>query len=302
MLARSRPGRTAFTLIEVLVVIGIIVILIGLLLPALSSVRATAQAGTSQNNMKQWGVGTIAYTGLYKERLPWEGLKDVNQFGVNLQAKQFWANAVPPLVDGPSYREIVNNANLSGESVPTSENSIFIDPAATPQDGAPWPFPDPTAPNGGQYSAFYFNYVPNSQLNNTFLGRDFNDVEYVTGQQINDPIQIANELSKKSVRLSQIKDSSRTILMLEMRANQNELPPADVYYDKDLSRHRCDWKRFAARHFQGGHMLFGDGHVALVENAKATTNAQDSRDPNTPNGDWNTADLIWDPMGPATDE
>ena len=49
-------------------------------------------------------------------------------------------------------------------------------------------------------------------------------------------------------------------------------------------------------------MLFADGHVALVENAKATTNAQDSRDPNTPGGDWNTAELIWDPMGPATDD
>lgn len=302
MPARSRHQRTAFTLIEVLVVIGIIVILIGLILPALSSVRATAQAGNSQSNMKQWGVGTIAYTSLYKDRLPWEGLKDINQFGINLQAKQFWANAVPPLVDGPSYREVVNNANLSQGSVPTLENSIFVDPAATPTDGAPWPFPDPTAPNGGQYSGFYFNYVPNSQLNNTFLGRDFNDVEYVSGQQINDPIQIANELSKKSVRLSQIKDSSRTILMLEMRANQNELPSGDVYYDKDLARHRCDWKRFAARHFQGGHMLFADGHVALVENAKATTNAQDSRDPNTPGGDWNTAELIWDPMGPATDD
>ena len=58
----------------------------------------------------------------------------------------------------------------------------------------------------------------------------------------------------------------------------------------------------SARHFQGGHMLFADGHVGLVENAKATTNAQDSRDPNTPGGDWNTAELIWDPMGPATDD
>ncbi len=300
MPARSRHERTAFTLIEVLVVIGIIVILIGLILPAIGSVRATARAGASQSNMKQWGVGTIAYTSLNKDRLPWEGLKDLNQFGVNLRTKQFWANAVPPLVDGPSYREVVNAANTNQTGVPTLENSIFVDPAATPQDGAPWPFPDPTAPNGGQYSAFYFNYVPNSQLNNTFLGRDFNDVEYVQG--ISDPIRIGEELAKKSVRLSQIKDSSRTILMLEMRANQDELPVNDIYYDKDLARHRCDWKRFAARHFQGGHMLFADGHVALVENAKATTNAQDSRDPNTPGGDWNTAELIWDPMGPATDD
>jgi len=74
---RSRHKRTAFTLIEVLVVIGIIVILIGLILPAIGSVRATARAGVSQSNMKQWGVGTVAYTSLNKDRLPWEGLKDL---------------------------------------------------------------------------------------------------------------------------------------------------------------------------------------------------------------------------------
>ena len=300
MRSTSHRYRTAFTLVEVLVVIGIIVILIGLILPAIGSVRATARAGASQSNMKQWGVGTVAYTSLNKDRLPWEGLADTDQFAINLQAKQFWANAVPPLVDGPSYREVVNAANTNQTGVPTLENSIFVDPAATPQDGAPWPFPDPNAPNGGQFSAFYFNYVPNSQLNNTFLGRDFNGAEYVQGTT--DPIQIGNELSQKSIRLSQIKDSSRTILMLEMRANPDELPSGDVHWGLDLARHRCDWKRFAARHFQGGHMLFADGHVALVENAKATTNAQDSRDPATPGGDWNTAELIWDPMGPATDE
>jgi len=138
---RSRHKRTAFTLIEVLVVIGIIVILIGLILPAIGSVRATARAGVSQSNMKQWGVGTVAYSSLNKDRLPWEGLKDLNQFGVNLRTKQFWANAVPPLVDGPSYREVINAANTNETGVPTLENSIFVDPAATPQDGAPWPFP-----------------------------------------------------------------------------------------------------------------------------------------------------------------
>ena len=113
MASRTPRARTAFTLVEVLVVIGIIVILIGLILPAIGSVRATARAGASQSNMKQWGVGTIAYTSLNTDRLPWEGLKDLNQFGVNLQTKQFWANAVPPLVDGPSYRQVVNAANTN---------------------------------------------------------------------------------------------------------------------------------------------------------------------------------------------
>lgn len=292
----TRARRFAFTLIEVLVVIGIIVILIGIILPSIGSVRSTARAAESQSNMKQWGAGTVAYTSLNKDRLPWEGLPDTDQFAINLQAKQFWANAVPPLVAGPSYREVVNAANTNQTGVPTLENSIFVDPAATPQEGAPWAFPDPTAPNGGQYSAFYFNYVPNSQLNNTFISRDFNGIEY---EQNTDPVQIGNELAQKCIRLSQIKDSSRTILMVEMRANEAELPTADPYYGLDLARHRCDWQRLAARHFQGGHLLFADGHVGLVENAKATTNAQDSRDPNTPGGDWNTADLIWDPMGPA---
>jgi hypothetical protein len=30
-----------------------------------------------------------------------------------------------------------------------------------------------------------------------------------------------------------------------------------------------------------------------------TTNAQGSRDPNTPGGDWNTSKFIFDPTGPA---
>ena len=48
--------RNEFTLIELLVVIAIIAILAAMLLPALSSARATAKTAACSNNMKQIGI------------------------------------------------------------------------------------------------------------------------------------------------------------------------------------------------------------------------------------------------------
>ena len=67
------PRRRAFTLIEMLVVIGIIALLAALIFPVYSSVKRGAQATSCLNNMKQLALGFQQYTADNGNRYPFAG-------------------------------------------------------------------------------------------------------------------------------------------------------------------------------------------------------------------------------------
>jgi prepilin-type N-terminal cleavage/methylation domain-containing protein len=101
--------RSAFTLVELLVVVAIIGILVSLLLPAVQKVRVAANRIKCQNNLRQFGLGLHHYHNVYN-RFP---LGNSNLMGYDPGSepdRRNWAvTAVLPFVEQNAVHEGVES-------------------------------------------------------------------------------------------------------------------------------------------------------------------------------------------------
>ncbi|MGA3066244.1 MAG: DUF1559 domain-containing protein [Tepidisphaeraceae bacterium] len=237
MLQNSR--RYAFTLVELLVVIGIIAILIGIILPALNRARVQAKLVQCQSNMRQWGIGIQNYCDTNLGALPLKGpagntassgfgIKDphtgqiVADDGVlGINDPGVWFNAIPPYVGVQSYYNLLvaQQANPQYSPLPKwGDNSMYICPSAVYPGGVlGQDTPDTSLPGFYILWGFDLNNVLKSGLRPA-LNFPFN-MSYVWNSQM---ASLADGTDLLTLKMSHVRPASAVPLMVERFSNPLE--------------------------------------------------------------------------------
>jgi hypothetical protein len=98
--------RTGATLVEVLLVAGILAALVGLLLPAIQAVRQSAARARSANQLRQVVLALHNYVSVHADRLPYDGMIRVTRVEPDSESSE-------PITVFEAVRELVGDQSMA---------------------------------------------------------------------------------------------------------------------------------------------------------------------------------------------
>jgi prepilin-type N-terminal cleavage/methylation domain-containing protein/prepilin-type processing-associated H-X9-DG protein len=245
--SRSNPGRPiggrtrGFTLVELLVVIGIIAILISILLPALGHARKKAQAVGCASNMRQIYLAMLMFAQDNKGQLPDTYGVDQLSADPNLVKKCAWLQKV---AGATGHADMEDDKAALWKYIPgqSAREQLLMCPGDTGENLAGHPRNDAYPRN--------FSYSMNNRIHRG-----------------DDPTKL------QTVRLGSVANAAERILLYEeiapndtwciMSQNNDDLPSARHGNNIALNAQRDPNSKAYMQSGKGNHCFF-DGHVEAL--------------------------------------